>query len=282
MENKGAANNIPTKQKRLSTDADSAMRAVEQHYAEVARICETGCCDLTTGEALGLYSGSDLEGLPQEALAASRGCGDPVAKAALVPGERVLDLGSGGGIDALIAAKNVGAEGHVYGLDMTEAMIKLARRNAAASGISNVEFLQGEIEDIPLPDASVDVVISNCVINFCENKAAVFSEARRVLVPGGRIVVSDIVAFAPIPEAACNALCEITGCRNGITGVCAYEKMLERCGFSHVSIEQKTLYTNEVLREKATRKGRLAAYETAVANGADAVSGSAIITAFAQ
>ncbi len=256
-------------------------QAIEQHYSEVANNAAAGCCDLTTGEAIGLYSGSDLKGIPAEALAASRGCGDPVAKAALQPGERVLDLGSGGGIDALIAARAVGAQGRVYGLDMTAAMVELARRNAAASGIRNVEFLEGSIENIPLPDASVDVVISNCVINFCENKTAVFAEARRVLAPKGRIVVSDIVAFKPVPPAARDALCEVTGCRNGITDVRDYERMLHECGFARVSIEQKTLYTNEILHEKARRKGRIPAYETAAAAGADATCGSAIITAFA-
>lgn len=265
-----------------SSETCNANQTVKQHYSEVARNAATGCCDLTTGEALGLYSGSDLEGIPAEALAASRGCGDPVAKAALHPGERVLDLGSGGGIDALIAARAVGAEGHVYGLDMTAAMVELARRNAAVSGIHNVEFLEGAIESIPLPAASVDVVISNCVINFCENKAAVFAEARRVLALGGRIVVSDIVAFKPVPPAASDALCEVTGCRNGIASVRDYERMLHECGFARVSIEQKTLYTNEVLHEKAQRKGRMPAYETAIAAKAGATCGSAIVTAFAN
>ena len=265
-----------------SSETCNANQTVKQHYSEVARNAATGCCDLTTGEALGLYSGSDLEGIPAEALAASRGCGDPVAKAALHPGERVLDLGSGGGIDALIAARAVGAEGHVYGLDMTAAMVELARRNAAASGIHNVEFLEGAIESIPLPAASADVVISNCVINFCENKAAVFAEARRVLALGGRIVVSDIVAFKPVPPAASDALCEVTGCKNGIVSVRDYERMLHECGFARVSIEQKTLYTNEVLHEKAQRKGRMPAYETAIAAKAGATCGSAIVTAFAN
>ena len=273
---------MQTTKEPAAFDDTKTQNAVAKHYAEVARNAATGCCDLTTGEALGLYSGSDLEGIPAEALAASRGCGDPVAKAALQPGERVLDLGSGGGIDALIAAKNVGASGHVYGLDMTAAMVELARRNAAASGIDNVEFLEGEIENVPLPDASVDVVISNCVINFCENKTAVFAEARRVLVPGGRIVVSDIVAFKPIPPAAEKGLCEVTGCRNGITEVPAYERMLEQCGFAHVSIERKTLYTEEVLREKAQRKGRMPAFDGAIAGGGASTCGSAIVTAFAK
>lgn len=245
------------------------------HYAEVARkarreadraalesVCASpaaSCCGdpLSGGEAHLLYGEETLAGLPAGALVASRGCGDPVARANLQPGERVLDLGSGGGIDALIAARLVGPQGSVWGLDMTPEMVDLARRNASAAGIENVTFLEGGIETIPLSAGSVDVVISNCVINLCADKAAAFAEARRVLASGGRLVVSDIVAFTPIPAETHDALGMLTGCRNGISEAASYEKMLHTCGFAHVRIEPKTLYTDEILHEKARRKNLL-------------------------
>lgn len=233
--------------------------AVVEHYRDVATAAaEAGgcsCCDDSTGsEATRLYSEKILEGIPIETLAASRGCGDPVAIVGLRPGERVLDLGSGGGIDALIAARLVGKQGFVHGLDMVPEMVDLARKSAKQAGIGNVAFVEGDIADIPLDDDSVDVVISNCVINLCEDKTAVFREVSRVLTPGGRMVVSDIVAFEPIPANAREALCTVTGCRNGIPDAAGYEKMLHGCGFDDVALEPKTIYTVDVLHEKATRK----------------------------
>ena len=264
---------------------DAKTREIASHYGEVARAasetssaCE--CCEpdpAHAGEAFSLYASEVLAGLPKSALAASRGCGDPVAEANLRPGERVLDLGSGGGIDALIAARLVGSEGHVFGLDMTPDMVALARKNAAEAKIENVEFIEGSIDQIPLPDVSVDVVLSNCVINLCENKQAVFAEAKRVLAPGGRLVVSDIVAFSPIPQGAEESLARITGCRRGITPTDCYREMMTACGFSHCDIEPKTVYTVDVLREKAGRKGRTEALETAMRFDVDSVCGSAII-----
>lgn len=260
--------------------ADAGKAAeIRSHYAEVAQdACE--CCEpdpTASGEAFSLYSQEVLAGLPSGALAASRGCGDPVAQAGLKAGERVLDLGSGGGIDALIAARLVGREGHVFGLDMTPEMVALARRNASEAGICNVEFLEGDIAHTPLPDASIDVVLSNCVINLCEDKPAVFREARRVLASGGRLVVSDIVAFRPIPEGAGDALATITGCRRGITGADEYRKMLLGCGFADVAIQPKTVYTLEVLEEKATRKGHGTALAVVKSFPVDGVTGSAIV-----
>ena len=260
-------------------------REIASHYGEVARAASAApsaceCCEpdpAHAGEAFFLYASEALAGLPKSALAASRGCGDPVAKANLQSGERVLDLGSGGGIDALIAARLVGPEGHVFGLDMTPDMVALARKNAAEANLSNVEFVEGSIDQIPLPDTSVDVVLSNCVINLCKNKAAVFAEAKRVLVPGGRLVVSDIVAFSPIPQGAEEALSRITGCRRGITPTDHYREMMAACGFSHCDIEPKTVYTIDVLREKAERKGRTEALETALRFDVGSVCGSAII-----
>lgn len=258
---------------------------IAAHYRDVAHAakrigeaCE--CCEpdpAQAGEAFSLYAEEVLAGIPKGALAASRGCGDPVAKAGLQAGERVLDLGSGGGIDALIAARLVGPKGHVYGLDMTPDMVALARKNAAEANIKNVEFVEGSIDQIPLPDASVDVVLSNCVINLCENKEAVFAEAKRVLASSGRLVVSDIVAFSPIPQGAEEALSRITGCRRGITPTDRYREMMASCGFSHCNIEPKTVYTIEVLREKAERKGRAEALETALRFDVDSVCGSAIV-----
>lgn len=260
---------------------------IVSHYGDVARAAEGAeaaceCCEpdpAQAGEAFSLYTEEVLAGLPKGALIASRGCGDPVAKADLQAGERVLDLGSGGGIDALIAARLVGAAGHVFGLDMTPDMISLARKNAAEAGVDNVDFIEGSIDHIPLPDQSVDVVVSNCVINLCENKAAVFAEAKRVLVPGGRLVVSDIVAFLPIPKEAEEALRAITGCRRGITAADDYRTMMSGCGFAKTSIEPKTIYTVDVLREKAERKNREKALEEAIAYDVDSVCGSAIIRA---
>lgn len=275
---------------------DEPTDQVMNHYAEVARkacreadrgvltgVCASPagdpCCGdpLSDGEALFLYAEETLAGLPAGALVASRGCGDPVACASLQPGERVLDLGSGGGIDAFIAARLVGPEGSVWGLDMTAEMVGLARRNASAAGVGNVTFLEGSIEHIPLPAGSVDVVISNCVINLCADKAAAFAEARRVLVPGGRLVVSDIVAFAPISAEVHDALSMLTGCRNGISEADSYARMVHACGFAHVSIEPKTMYTDEVLDEKARRKNLLPVLERTRDKNVDGLVGSAIV-----
>lgn len=278
----------------MSRERGDGLEDVRRHYGEVAAavarqagdgapLGRASCCEEPTlaGEASRLYAAATLEGLPDTALAASRGCGDPVAKAQLAPGEHVLDLGSGGGIDALIAAKLVGEGGRVYGLDMTEEMIELARENARATGSNNVEFICGRIEDIPLPDQSVDVVISNCVINFSDDKPRVMREARRVLRPGGRLVVSDIVAFGDVPSELAAPLAAITGCRCGMQGAQAYREALAEAGFARVSIEPKTVYTLDVLQEKAARKGHLDAF-AAVAGRAevDGICGSAVISAW--
>ena len=262
---------------------------VKDHYAEVAQdtltfvnacaTCDTAPATWTKSESDQLYGEDVLKGIPLGALAASRGCGDPVAKAQLQPGETVLDLGSGGGIDAIIAARLVGSAGYVYGLDMTPDMVALARENAVQAACPNVEFLEGTIEDIPLPDESLDVVISNCVINFCENKRAVMAEALRVLKPGGRFVVSDIVALAPVPTASYDDLCTLVGCTNGMSSIDEYRAILADIGFAEARVEPKTIYTEAVLAEKAARKSREALYERIAGTGVDAVSGSAIVYA---
>lgn len=239
----------------------SGRGSIAEHYGDIARAAAGNgdgrrcpLCDESGSEASRLYSEETLRGIPAATLAASRGCGDPVAIANLEPGERVLDLGSGGGIDTLIAARLVGESGFVHGLDMVPDMVALARESAREAGIGNVEFIEGDIEHIPLGDDSVDVVISNCVINLCPDKAAVFREALRVLAPGGRMVVSDIVAFSPLPVDADEALCAVTGCRNGIPDAGFYREMILDCGFDEVELSPKTVYTYEVLEEKATRK----------------------------
>lgn len=263
--------------------------AVREHYAEVAAGVagqeEPGCicAPADAGEACSLYACDILDRLPDKALAASRGCGDPVSVAGLKAGESVLDLGSGGGIDALIASALVGEQGKVYGIDMTAEMIDLARANAAQAGAANIEFIHGQIEDIPLPDASVDVVISNCVINFSEDKTAVFAEAFRVLKPGGRFVVSDIVAFKPIPAAVESQMRRITGCLNGMLSPEQYKSQLRAAGFACCSISPKTIYSFEVLEPRCAKKGRTALLEEVMAypEASDA-TGSAIIRAWKE
>lgn len=269
------------------------MTGVKEHYAEVAQsvlsaldeeavVGRACCCEapVTGGEAAVLYSQQILDALPEGAKAASRGCGDPVSMAHIQPGERVLDLGSGGGVDALIAAALVGEQGHVFGVDMTEEMVALARKNAQASGADNVEFLEGSIEDVPLPDESVDVIISNCVVNLCERKDAVFAEAHRLLAPGGRMVISDIVAVSVVPEDADAPLRRLTGCTNGITVQDEYVRILEAVGFAEVSIQPKTIYTFDVLREKAACKDRMDFFEAVFkVPEADGLTGSAIVVA---
>jgi SAM-dependent methyltransferase len=201
-----------------------------------------GCCgpageDIEADTVQALYSELELEAIPSAASLASLGCGNPVAVAELVEGETVLDLGSGGGIDVLLSARRVGLEGHVFGLDMTDEMLELARRNAAAAGAANVTFLKGTIESIPLPDASVDVVISNCVVNLAADKAAVFAEIARVLRPGGRVGVSDIVAedHLSLDERAERG--SYVGCIAGALSMAEFRAGLESVGLVQVEVE---------------------------------------------
>ncbi len=173
----------------------------------------------------------------------------------------------------------VGAAGQVFGLDMTPAMLELAADNARAAGAGNIEFLEGTIEAIPLPDASLDVVLSNCVINFAADKEAVFSEAARVLRPGGRLVASDIVCFSELPAGTENDMAALTGCTAGIPQAGAYLRMLKDAGFASAELEPKTLYTMEVLEEKARRKGRMEAFSRLAARDVGAKTGSVVIVA---
>jgi arsenite methyltransferase len=202
--------------------------------------CGAGCCtsvdENQPGVAAELYRAEDRDGLPETAVLASLGCGNPTAVAELRSGEVVLDLGSGGGIDVLLSARRVGSSGKAYGLDMTEEMLALARRNAAEAGATNVEFLMGHIEAIPLPAETVDVVISNCVINLSVDKPAVFADAFRVLKPGGRLGVSDIVAEDHLTPAERAERGSYVGCIAGALSRTEYESGLASAGFTQVSV----------------------------------------------
>jgi len=225
-------------------DADAISDAVRTHYAAAARAVST-CCPVPKGvgpcgpEVYGAdrYDAVDLAGLPAEAVAASIGCANPVAVAELHPGETVLDLGSGGGIDVLLSARRVGPTGRAFGVDMTDEMLELARANQERAGVDNAEFLGGRIEDVPLPDATVDVIVSNCVINLSPDKPAVFAEAHRLLRPGGRLAVADVVADAPVDDADRADLASWTDCIAGAITRLAYRSMLEGVGFVAVSID---------------------------------------------
>jgi SAM-dependent methyltransferase len=206
-----------------------------------------------------LYSGADRDGLPDDALAASLGCGNPTAVAELGEGETVLDLGSGGGIDVLLSARRVGPTGKAYGVDMTDEMLELAAANARASGATNVEFLKGQIEDIPLPADSVDVVISNCVINLSTDKPAVFAEAARVLRPGGRLGVTNVVADDALTPDDRAERGSFVGCIAGALSMSEYRSGLEAAGFTDISIEPTHQVANgmhsAIVRARKARAG---------------------------
>jgi arsenite methyltransferase len=205
----------------------------------------TGCDPITSN----LYDRDQAGEIPEAALLASLGCGNPTALAKLNPGDIVLDLGSGGGIDVLLSAKRVGRTGKAYGLDMTDEMLALANENKAKAGIENVEFLKGEIEHIPLPDASVDVVISNCVINLSADKDAVLREAFRVLKPGGRFAVSDVVTRGDVPDEIRKSVLLWVGCVAGAMEEGEYKEKLTSAGFEQVSVEPTRVYQVEDARE---------------------------------
>src|SRR6202167_5347486 len=212
----------------------------------------SGCCDPITSN---LYDALQAGQIPEEALLASLGCGNPTALAKLNPGEVVLDLGSGGGIDVLLSAKRVGPTGKAYGLDMTDEMLALAEENKRKSGIANVEFLKGEIENTPLPDNSVDVIISNCVINLSSDKDAVLREAFRVLKPGGRFAVSDVVTRGEmLPEIRKSVLLWV-GCIAGALEENDYLRKLQDAGFAEAEVEPTRIYRVEDAREFLSGQG---------------------------
>jgi SAM-dependent methyltransferase len=227
----------------------NVQRAVQDRYGAIARregptttCCGPAACGCQDPISSGLYSAAETATLPAEALAVSLGCGNPTALAALEPGQVVLDLGSGGGIDVLLSAKRVGPHGKVYGLDMTDEMLALARENQRRADITNVEFLKGTVEAIPLPDNSIDVIISNCVINLSSDKPAVFREAFRVLKPNGRLAVSDVVVRGPVPAEIRRSMELWVGCIAGALDESAYRDGLVKAGFETVEIEPWRVY----------------------------------------
>ncbi|HEX7359647.1 MAG TPA: arsenite methyltransferase [Bryobacteraceae bacterium] len=232
---------------------------VKEKYGEAARRVTSGagnsCCG--AGAALAescdpitsnLYDAAEIGRVPEEAFKASLGCGNPTALAELHPGETVLDLGSGGGIDVLLSARRVGPTGKAYGLDMTDEMLALARENHRKAGVENVEFLKGEIENIPLPDNSVDVIISNCVINLSAHKDRVLREAFRVLKPGGRFAVSDVVVRGEVPAEIRRSVELWVGCVAGAMMDSEYAEKLANAGFSAIEIEPTRIYEIEEAR----------------------------------
>jgi arsenite methyltransferase len=231
-----------------ATDNDTIVDQVRERYAAAALQVRDGasCCSSSAGDDLvtgNLYDLSETADLPEGAVLASLGCGNPTALVDLHQGESVLDLGSGGGIDVLLSARRVGPTGFVYGVDMTEEMLALAQENKARAGLTNVAFLKGRIEDIPLPTGSVDVVISNCVINLAADKSLVLRDAFRVLKPGGRFAVADVVADGPVPETLRRNMELWVGCVAGALDVDTYTSLLEQAGFEDVGIEITRRYT---------------------------------------
>jgi len=245
-------------------NTDNVKEAVIKKYAEAARgvakqASTSGCCD--TAETCpdpitsGLYNANEAREIPGAALHASLGCGNPTALAQLNPGETVLDLGSGGGIDVLLSAKRVGPTGKAYGLDMTDEMLDLARENRAKVGVENVEFLKGEIENIPLPDNSVDVIISNCVINLSADKDRVLREAFRVLKLGGRLAVSDVIVRGEVPAEIRRSMELWVGCIAGALKEQEYKRKLAAACFVEIDIEPTRIYQVGDAREFLAAQG---------------------------
>lgn len=239
-------------------DPAALREVVQAKYGEAARSAQKGqvasCCSSSGGCGTkdpitsDLYEAQETAGLPAEAMLASLGCGNPTALAALKEGETVLDLGSGGGIDVLLSARRVGTTGKAYGLDMTDDMLALARENQRKAGVDNVEFLKGEIEAIPLPEAAVDVIISNCVINLSADKRQVLAEAFRVLRPGGRFAVSDVVFRGEVPDAMRRNVELWIGCVAGALQEAEYRSLLAEVGFEEIEVEPTRIYRSEDAR----------------------------------
>ncbi|HTW31706.1 MAG TPA: arsenite methyltransferase, partial [Candidatus Sulfotelmatobacter sp.] len=260
----GGPNGMAEKRALPKTAPADIKEVVREKYGEAAlrvksggssccgATANSGCCDPITSN---LYDASQAGQIPEEALLASLGCGNPTALAELRAGETVLDLGSGGGIDVLLSARRVGPAGKAYGLDMTDEMLALANENKRKSGIENVEFLKGEIENIPLPEGSVDVIISNCVINLSADKEKVLREAFRVLKPGGRFAISDVVTRGEIlPEIRQSVLAWV-GCIAGALEENEYRSKLAAAGFEQIEIEPTRIYRAEDAREFLSGQG---------------------------
>ncbi|TYP53757.1 arsenite methyltransferase [Thermosediminibacter litoriperuensis] len=234
---------------------------VKTYYGDIAKrvngsSCCSGssCCGDDICKDIPVYDPEYITGLPEEAVEASLGCANPIAIADLKKGEKVLDLGCGGGIDVFIAAKYVGPEGRVYGLDMTDEMLALANKNKEKMGINNVEFIKGYIEEIPMEDESVDVVISNCVINLSEDKGRVLKEAHRVLKAGGRLAVADIVMLKDVPENLKKSAEMWVGCIAGALSVGEYEELLKKAGFRNIEIRPVNIYKKDLIRDILEQK----------------------------
>jgi len=236
-----------------STSSNNILEQVRERYGNAAKVAATGkessCC---SPECCGdnpvtsdLYTATETAELPETAVKASLGCGNPTALAELHEGETVLDLGSGGGIDVLLSARRVGPTGFAYGLDTTDEMLEVARRNKAEAGVENVSFLKGVIEDIPLPDDNVDVIISNCVINLSADKPKVLAEAFRVLKPGGRFAVSDIVARGQVPESVRSDMELYLGCIAGSLEETEYRRLLAEVGFGEIEVVPTRIYDED-------------------------------------
>jgi arsenite methyltransferase len=242
--------------KETSMNSTEIKQIVKETYGQAATQAQSGarsCCGPSCNSAIDsitkeLYSINEMSQLPEKAVLASLGCGNPTALAELKLGETVLDLGSGGGIDVLLSARRVGPEGKAYGLDMTDEMLSLARENQSKAGVTNVEFLKGEIESIPLPDNSVDVIISNCVINLSGDKDSVLREAFRVLRPGGRFAVSDIVVLGDIPADIRKNVELWAGCVAGALHQNDYRSKLADAGFENIDIEPTRIYQGHDIR----------------------------------
>lgn len=231
---------------------------VRETYARAAQAvgggscCSCGPLSCTDPITANLYDAYQLGSIPEKAAKASLGCGNPTSRAGLQPGQVVLDLGSGGGIDVLLSAQVVGSTGKVYGLDMTDEMLELARSNQRQAGIDNVEFLKGHIEEIPLADQSVDVILSNCVVNLSGDKDAVLRESLRVLKPGGRLAISDIVVRGEMPESIRRNVELWSGCVAGALDEDDYRSRLERAGFQNVTITPTRIYGEDDIRQLLT------------------------------
>ena len=264
----------------MTTDAASEQvrDVVRAKYADRAREVVSGgrasCCGTGTKSPItsDLYSTEEADVLPEDAVKASLGCGNPTALASLSPGEVVLDLGSGGGIDVLLSARRVGPTGFAYGLDMTDEMLELARKNAAEQGAQNVEFLKGQIEAVPLPEGAVDVIISNCVINLSADKGRVIREAFRVLKPGGRFAVSDVVAQGELPPDLRADMEAWVGCIAGALEERQYRQLLTAAGFDEIDVEVTRVYNPRELAERSNGRWQDSAYARFEASGGRLVS----------
>lgn len=263
--------------------SDHILEAVKNRYAtaantvlagEATACCDSSCCSTDSDPITGnLYSADQSAVIPMDALTASLGCGNPTALAELHPGEVVLDLGSGGGIDVLLSARRVGPTGHAYGVDMLDEMLELAERNKAQAGAENVTFLKGSIENVPLPDNSVDVIISNCVINLAVEKGPVLKEAFRVLKPGGRFAVSDVVTQGTLPEDLQKNMEAWIGCIAGALEENDFRALLADAGFEDISFQETRVYDPRELFETA-RSGNPACCIPGDGNVPDSFDGS--------